>query len=86
MQTAMAHVASLISKCASISSLIHLQTREIVDAMRKDADLSELKVLKVDGGASNNNLLMQALGSHYCLARCDRIADVPAVLLHHARA
>ena len=36
-----------------------LQTREVVDAMRQDADLSQLKCLKVDGGASRNGLLMQ---------------------------
>lgn len=27
--------------------------------MQKDADFSQVQVLKVDGGASNNNLLMQ---------------------------
>ena len=27
--------------------------------MKKDADLSQVQLLKVDGGASNNNLLMQ---------------------------
>ena len=30
-----------------------------MDAMQKDADLSKIQVLRVDGGASNNNLLMQ---------------------------
>lgn len=34
------------------------QTRDVVEAMRQDADLSGLKVLRVDGGASQNNLLM----------------------------
>ena len=36
-----------------------VQTREVVDAMRQDADLSQLECLKVDGGASRNGLLMQ---------------------------
>ena len=30
-----------------------------MDAMQQDADLSKIQVLRVDGGASNNNLLMQ---------------------------
>ena len=30
-----------------------------MDAMQKDADFSQVQLLKVDGGASNNNLLMQ---------------------------
>ena len=34
------------------------QTMDIVNAMQRDADIT-LKELKVDGGASNNNLLMQ---------------------------
>ena len=38
---------------------ICFQSREILDAMRQDADLGRLKVLKVDGGAAGNNLLMQ---------------------------
>ena len=37
---------------------IAFQTMDIVDAMRKDAGV-ELCELKVDGGASRNNLLMQ---------------------------
>ncbi len=36
-----------------------MQTREVLDAMRSDADLSQLKLLRVDGGASYNALLMQ---------------------------
>lgn len=36
---------------------IAMQNRDILDAMRKDA--GALRVLKVDGGASNNDLLMQ---------------------------
>ena len=47
-----------------------MQTREVVDAMRQDADLSQLKCLKVDGGASRNSLLMQlqADALQVCLA------------------
>ena len=37
---------------------IAFQTMDIVNAMQRDADIT-LKELKVDGGASNNNLLMQ---------------------------
>lgn len=36
-----------------------MQAREVMDAMQKDADFSKVQLLKVDGGASNNNLLMQ---------------------------
>ena len=36
------------------------QTREIVDAMTKDSGV-ELTALKVDGGMTSNNLLMQTL-------------------------
>ncbi|MER5973136.1 glycerol kinase GlpK [Streptomyces sp. NPDC002055] len=36
------------------------QTREIVDAMSKDSEV-ELSALKVDGGMTSNNLLMQTL-------------------------
>lgn len=35
------------------------QSREVLDAMRRDAELEGLAVLRVDGGASVNNLLMQ---------------------------
>jgi glycerol kinase len=37
---------------------IAFQTRDVVEAMRLDADL-DLKSLRVDGGASSNNVLMQ---------------------------
>jgi glycerol kinase len=37
---------------------IAFQTMDIVNAMQRDADIT-LKELKVDGGASRNNLLMQ---------------------------
>lgn len=36
-----------------------MQAREVMDAMQKDADFSEIKLLRVDGGASHNDLLMQ---------------------------
>lgn len=38
---------------------ICFQTKDILDAMRKDANLDGLKRLKVDGGASKNATLMQ---------------------------
>ena len=37
---------------------IAMRTKEIITAMEKDAKF-KFKSLKVDGGASNNNLLMQ---------------------------
>lgn len=42
---------------ATLESLA-FQTYEVIEAMQKDADIS-LKSLKVDGGASANNFLMQ---------------------------
>lgn len=42
---------------ATLESLAY-QTKDVLDAMRKDAEL-DLEVLRVDGGASANNLLMQ---------------------------
>ena len=38
---------------------ICFQTRDVVEAMRKDADMTHLSSLFVDGGASQNDLLMQ---------------------------
>ncbi|GBF97483.1 glycerol kinase-like [Raphidocelis subcapitata] len=38
---------------------ICFQTREVLDAMRADADMSHMAVLRVDGGAAKNDLLMQ---------------------------
>ncbi|RKN38196.1 glycerol kinase GlpK [Streptomyces hoynatensis] len=45
------------------------QTREIVDAMKKDSGM-ELTTLKVDGGMTSNNLLMQSISD---------FLDVPVV-------
>lgn len=42
---------------ATLESLAY-QTRDVLEAMQADADM-ELKTLRVDGGASANNLLMQ---------------------------
>jgi len=42
---------------ATLESLAY-QTKDVLDAMEKDAG-TELKMLRVDGGASANNLLMQ---------------------------
>lgn len=38
---------------------ICFQTRDVMEAMRLDADMQQLKALFVDGGASKNALLMQ---------------------------
>lgn len=38
---------------------ICFQTRDVLEAMKADADLSELRAMFVDGGASQNSLLMQ---------------------------
>lgn len=42
---------------AALESIAY-QTRDLIEAMRDDAEL-DLKMLKVDGGATANNLLMQ---------------------------
>ncbi|CCI82061.1 glycerol kinase GlpK [Lactobacillus hominis] len=42
---------------ATLQSLAY-QTRDVVDTMEKDSDI-KIKALRVDGGASNNNYLMQ---------------------------
>ena len=36
-----------------------MQTRDVLEAMIADAGIEELKLLRVDGGASQNDLLMQ---------------------------
>ena len=46
------------------------QAREVMDAMQKDAHFSQIPVLKVDGGASNNNLLMQMQADALQVALC----------------
>ena len=44
---------------ASLDSIVY-QVNDIVEAMKSDAgDINNVSVLKVDGGASNNNYLMQ---------------------------
>lgn len=35
------------------------QTRDVLDAMRADADLDHMTLLRVDGGATQNDVLMQ---------------------------
>ncbi len=42
---------------ATLQSLAY-QTRDVVDTMQQDADI-KIPTLRVDGGASNNNYLMQ---------------------------
>ena len=50
--------------------LFWMQTKEVLQAMLKDAKQPSFKLLRVDGGASRNNLLMQLqadaiqVGSH----------------------
>jgi glycerol kinase len=58
---------------ATLESLAY-QTRDVIDAMRKDSGL-EMKCLRVDGGATENNLLMQ-FQADVLNARVDR----PAIL------
>ena len=41
------------------SLALDVQTKEVLDAMLKDAKMLSFKLLRVDGGASQNNLLMQ---------------------------
>lgn len=43
---------------------ICFQAVDVLLAMKADADVSALKTLAVDGGASRNNLLMQVGGSY----------------------
>ena len=50
--------------------------------MQKDAHFSQIQLLKVDGGASNNNLLMQmqadALQVQHC---CNTVTATPASVI-----
>ena len=39
--------------------MLSVQTKEVLQAMLKDAKQPSFKLLRVDGGASRNNLLMQ---------------------------
>ena len=57
------------------------QAREVIDAMQKDAHFSQIQLLKVDGGASNNNLLMQMQADalqvqHCCNAGTATLASI----------
>lgn len=45
--------------CHSITPGTLMQTKEVLQAMLKDAKQESFKLLRVDGGASHNNLLMQ---------------------------
>ena len=50
------------NKCHVVRAALEaicFQTREVLDSMRKDANLEGIKVLKVDGGATKNDLLLQ---------------------------
>jgi glycerol kinase len=55
--------------CRAVLEGIALQNRDILDAMVKDA--GDMSVLKVDGGASNNDLLMQ-MQSDFLDTQCIR--------------
>ena len=44
---------------------ICFQTLDVLAAMQQDADCSQLRVMFVDGGASQNNLLMQVRGFRF---------------------
>ena len=48
-----------VAPALSKSLAFDVQTREVLDAMLKDAKMPSFKLLRVDGGASQNNLLMQ---------------------------
>lgn len=47
-----------------------MQTREVLEAMVKDAGQSGFKLLRVDGGASRNNLLMQLQADAIRVCKC----------------
>jgi len=42
----------------------YVQTKEVLEAMRDDYRAGEVEVLKADGGASQNNLLLQIQADH----------------------
>jgi len=68
---------------SNVSDIWHVQqAREVIDAMQKDAHCSQIQLLKVDGGASNNNLLMQmqadALQVQHC---CNTVTATPASVI-----
>ena len=48
-----------IAPALSKSVALDVQTKEVLDAMLKDAKMPSFRLLRVDGGASQNNLLMQ---------------------------
>lgn len=55
-------LTSFTNKCHVVRAALEaicFQTREVLDSMRKDANLEGIKVLKVDGGATKNDLLLQ---------------------------
>ncbi len=66
---AVCKVCTLLWSCAGFTTRAHIvramleaicfQTREVLDAMRADADMAGMKLLRADGGATQNSLLMQ---------------------------
>lgn len=51
--------ANSIAMAVDLPSTALVQTKEVLDAMLKDAEQPSFKLLRVDGGASQNDLLMQ---------------------------
>ena len=50
--------------------------------MQKDAHFSQIQLLKVDGGASNNNLLMQMQADALQVQRCwNTLTATPASVI-----
>ena len=64
--------------------ILHVQqAREVMDAMQKDAHFSQIQLLKVDGGASNNNLLMQMQADALQVQHCRNAVDCNIDINHH---
>lgn len=51
-----------------------------MDAMQKDAHFSQIQLLKVDGGASNNNLLMQMQADALQVQHCCNTLTAPIIM------
>ncbi len=58
------------------------QAREVMEAMQKDAHFSQIQLLKVDGGASNNNLLMQMQADALQVQHCCNTSDCNTGISH----
>ena len=51
--------------------------------MQKDAHFSQIQLLKVDGGASNNDLLMQMQADALQVQHCCNTVDFNTSISHH---